>query len=75
MCSAKEIQECYQRADEARQIASGTADPATKKDFKEIERRWLSLARNCSCGDPSNTKLGKSPPRATRKRVGARRGR
>jgi hypothetical protein len=31
MCSAKDIQECYQRADEAGQIARATLDPTTKQ--------------------------------------------
>jgi hypothetical protein len=39
------ILECYRRAAEARRIADSATDPLTEAEFREIERRWLSLAR------------------------------
>ena len=40
----EEIAECYAHASECRERAKPTLDPATKKDFLEMEQRWLSLA-------------------------------
>jgi CRP/FNR family cyclic AMP-dependent transcriptional regulator len=40
----EEIAECYAHASEWRERAKPTLDPATKKDFLEMEQRWLSLA-------------------------------
>jgi hypothetical protein len=40
------ILECYRRSADARRIADAATDPATKAEFLEIERRWLSLARS-----------------------------
>jgi hypothetical protein len=37
--------ECYRRAQEARRFADTATTPAEKADFLEVERRWLSLAR------------------------------
>ena len=69
MCTAKAITECYRRAEEARRIADATDDPVARDDFKEIERRWLSVARNCKCNEQSATfQRGADPPqRATPK--------
>jgi hypothetical protein len=44
--NADAVLECYRRAAEARQIAIAAADPDTKADFFEVERRWRVLARN-----------------------------
>jgi hypothetical protein len=41
-----EIAECYRHARECRERAKQSPDPATKEDFFNMERRWLSLARN-----------------------------
>jgi CRP/FNR family transcriptional regulator, cyclic AMP receptor protein len=40
----EEIAECYAHASECRERAKPTLDPAAKKDFLEMEERWLSLA-------------------------------
>ncbi len=42
----KEIAECYGHARECLERAKQSADPATKKDLVDMERRWLSLAHN-----------------------------
>ena len=36
--------ECYATASECRERATSIADATTKKDFLELEQRWLSLA-------------------------------
>jgi hypothetical protein len=43
---SNEIRECYRRADDCRRRAEEATDPATKRDFLEMEKRWLSLARS-----------------------------
>jgi hypothetical protein len=40
------ILECYRRAAQAGRMADAATDRAEKADFREIEKRWLSLARN-----------------------------
>jgi hypothetical protein len=49
MCTAKKIAECYRRAMEAGQFFENSTDPVAKNEFREIQRKWLSLARNCKC--------------------------
>ena len=40
------VEECYRRAAEARRFADASgAAPAEIRDFLDVERRWLSLAR------------------------------
>jgi hypothetical protein len=41
-----DIAECYQYAAHAHERAKRANDPATKQDFLNLERRWLSLAHN-----------------------------
>jgi hypothetical protein len=41
---SEEIAECYKCASECREYAKRALDQATKQDFLEMERRWLSLA-------------------------------
>jgi hypothetical protein len=41
-----EIAECYRHATEARKRAKHSHYEATKQDFLDIERRWLSLAHS-----------------------------
>ena len=40
-----EVRECYEHAEECRRRAEYAADNATKQDYLDLERRWLSLAR------------------------------
>jgi hypothetical protein len=41
-----DVEECYRRAAEARRIAGTPGVTAAEKaDLLEVERRWLSLAR------------------------------
>ena len=37
-----EIRECYEHAEECRRRAEYAADNATKQDYLDLERRWLS---------------------------------
>jgi len=43
---SKDISECYLRAEQCKRLAEGALTPAAKKDFLDMERRWLSLARS-----------------------------
>jgi hypothetical protein len=52
----QEIRECYQHAADCVQRAEAGNDPKVKKQFLELTRRWLLLAR-CydlfgACTDP-----------------------
>jgi hypothetical protein len=49
MCSAKTIVGFYRRATEARKFSEDTDNPLKKRDFIEVERKWLALARKCKC--------------------------
>jgi hypothetical protein len=40
--------EYYKQAAQARRLAKVTSDPAEKVDFFEVERGWLSLARDAT---------------------------
>jgi hypothetical protein len=57
LCSAKEIAEFYRRATEAGKFSEDSINPFEKREFKEIERRWLSLARGCKCNSEEARKL------------------
>lgn len=39
------ILECYRRAQDVRRFVGTATTAAEKADFLEVERRWLSLAR------------------------------
>jgi len=54
-----EIAECYQYAAKARERAKRANDPATKQDFLNVERRWLSLARNYEFAEQLSSFTGK----------------
>jgi hypothetical protein len=43
---SKEIAECYRRAGHALERANCAMDAASKQEFLDMERRWLSLARS-----------------------------
>jgi hypothetical protein len=46
MQESLDVEECYRRAAEARRIAGTPGITAAEKaDLLEVERRWLSLAR------------------------------
>jgi hypothetical protein len=59
MCSADQIIEFYRRATEAGKFSKDSTNPVKKGEFKEIERRWLSMAQNCKC----NSEDGQKPSR------------
>jgi hypothetical protein len=42
---------------EAGKFFEDSTNPLEKRDFKEIERRWLSIARGCKC----NSKEARKP--------------
>jgi hypothetical protein len=57
VCRAKTIAGFYRRASEARKFSEDSNNPVKKREFKEIERRWLQIARECKC--PSDEKAQK----------------
>jgi hypothetical protein len=40
------IRECLQHAEDCARKAAAQIDPKVKRDFLDLEQRWLSLARN-----------------------------
>lgn len=40
------IRECLQHAEDCARKAAGQTDPKLKKDFLDMEQRWLFLARS-----------------------------
>jgi hypothetical protein len=42
----EEISKCYRRAEEAREKADATNDPAEKAEWKAVGSRWMFLARS-----------------------------
>ena len=51
----QEIRECYQQAAHCVQQAEVQNDPKVKKQFLELTRRWLLLARGYAESDKSLT--------------------
>jgi hypothetical protein len=58
----QEIRECYQQAAHCLQRAEAQNDSKVKKQFLELMRRWLLLAR---CYDGSDKSLTDSSAKAT----------
>jgi hypothetical protein len=51
----QKIRECYQQAAHCVQQAEAQNDPKVKKQFLELTRRWLLLARGYDESDKSLT--------------------
>jgi hypothetical protein len=51
----QEIRECYQQAAHCVQQAEAQNDPKVKKQFLELTRRWLLLARGYVINNPQTT--------------------
>jgi hypothetical protein len=67
MCSAEQILEFYRRATEAGKFSKDSSNPVEKREFKEIERRWLSIAQNCTCNSEEKpSKRSAHAPRGKR---------
>ena len=43
---SKQVRDCLQRAEECGQRAKCEPDPILAKDYLEMERRWLKIARS-----------------------------
>jgi hypothetical protein len=67
VCSAKEIAERYRRAREAAKSSEDSTKLVEKRDFKEIERKWLSLARDCMCNRGEARKPSRRRTHASRR--------
>ena len=63
----EEIAECYEHASECHERAKPTLDPATNKDFLEMEQRWLSLAHRYEIAEQLtiDSPLNHNPPGGT----------
>jgi hypothetical protein len=68
MCSAEQIIEFYRRATEAGKFSKDSTNPVKKSEFKEIERRWLSLAQNCTCNSEEARKPSRRRNHAPRRK-------
>jgi hypothetical protein len=44
--TSEDVRECYQHADECRRWAEEAFTPEDRRNFLDMEARWLSLARN-----------------------------
>jgi hypothetical protein len=42
----KDAAYCYQRAEESRRMADRTNNPILRREYEDMETRWLSLARS-----------------------------
>jgi hypothetical protein len=67
MCSAKEITEIYRRAAEAGKFSEDSTNPVKKREFKEIERRWLQIACECKCNSEKAQKTSRRRPHRPRR--------
>jgi predicted mannosyl-3-phosphoglycerate phosphatase (HAD superfamily) len=43
---SEEIRECLRRAEECKRLSKNRSDPSAIKDYFQMERRWLALARS-----------------------------
>ena len=62
MCSEKQIVEFYRRAAEAGKFSEDSTNPVKKREFTEIERRWLQIARECKCNSEKAQKPSRRRP-------------
>jgi hypothetical protein len=67
MCSAKQITEIYRRATQAGKFAEESTNPVKKREFKEIERRWLQIGRECKCNSEKAQKPSRRGPHRPRR--------
>jgi hypothetical protein len=67
MCNAKEIADYYRRATEARKFSEDSTNPFEKRDLKEVERTWLSIAQNCKCNSEDGRKSSRRRSQAPRR--------
>ena len=68
MCSAKRILEFYRRATEAGKFSEDSTNPVKRSEFKEIERRWLQIARECKCNSEKAQKPSRLRTHAPRRK-------
>ena len=67
MCSEKQIVEFYRRAAEAGKFSEDSTNPVKKREFKEIERRWLQIASECKCNSEKAQKPSSRRPHRPRR--------
>ena len=61
---SKQVRDCLQRAEECAYRANTEGDPGLARDYLEMERRWLSLARSYQFSEQlqSFSNHNKKPP-------------
>jgi hypothetical protein len=58
---SEDVRECYQRAEECARQAKAQLNPALRRDFLDLELRWLKLARSYEVSERAKT-FSKSGP-------------
>jgi hypothetical protein len=56
---SEQIADCYQRAQDCRERALATNHEQTRKDYLDLERKWLALARSYEFSEPIDTFQGR----------------
>ncbi len=62
-CISEHIRDCYRHAEDCARRAETERDPELRKDFLDLERRWLLLARSYEFAE----RLGRFDPAKRRK--------
>jgi hypothetical protein len=52
---SEDVRECYQRAEECARQAKAQLNPELRRDFLDLELRWLKLARSYEVSERVNT--------------------
>ena len=55
------VRDCLERAEECGQRAKIEADPALARDYLEMERRWLTLARSYQFRESLDDFINRNP--------------
>jgi hypothetical protein len=58
---SEDVRECYQRAEECARQAKAQLNPKLRRDFLDLELRWLKLARSYEVSERVKT-FSKSGP-------------
>jgi hypothetical protein len=59
---SEDVRECYQRAEECARQAKAQLNPELRRDFLDLELRWLKLARSYEVSERVNKTFSKSGP-------------
>lgn len=59
---SEQISDCYRRAQEARERAERAHDPVLRREFLDMERRWLFMAHSYEFSEGLQNVAGPSRP-------------